>query len=120
MNNPVLPSVSSEAAENQSMATQIEHSGEGDNETSPSAQIDCTYNPKKPKWWKNLSGKATKGQKRAMEFVLSAHRLPIVPYGQFIKWDEIFPEGHDIWFELGFGCGENLLALAHRHRDEKV
>ena len=78
------------------------------------------YNSKKPKWWKNLCGKATKSQKRAMEYVLKTKRCPSVEYGSFINWEELFPKGNDIWFELGFGRGENLLALAHRKRTENI
>ena len=78
------------------------------------------YNHKKPKWWKNICGKPSKAQKRSTKFVLETRRLPPVPYGSFINWNEIFPSGHDVWFEIGFGRGENLLALAHRKRDEKI
>jgi tRNA (guanine-N7-)-methyltransferase len=88
--------------------------------TNTKTRIDYTYNPKKPRWWKNVSGKATKGQKRAMESILMNHRLPVVPYGHFIDWFDIFPEENDIWLEIGFGQGDNLLSLAHLKRDEKV
>ncbi len=90
------------------------------------------YNPKKPKWWNRLGNNgrdATKSQKRAMRKVLdgegidssnaasqsSGLRLPPVPYGTKLDWDEIFPNSiennRDIWLELGFGRGENLQAL---------
>ena len=42
-------------------------------------------------------------------------RLPPVPYGSKLDWDELFPTSsdgnRDIWLELGFGRGENLQAL---------
>ena len=73
-----------------------------------------SYNGHKPKWWKNLCGKATKSQKRAMTEILRDYQLPRTPYGSFLNWKEIFPACSEIWLELGFGRGENLLALAHR------
>eukprot|EP00980_Cylindrotheca_fusiformis_P005101 scaffold1083_cov114-Cylindrotheca_fusiformis.AAC.5 len=82
--------------------------------------INFQYNHRKPKWWKNVSGKPTKGQKRAMQEILITHRLPVVPYGEFIEWFDFFPKGNDIWLEIGFGQGENLLALAHRKRREAI
>jgi tRNA G46 methylase TrmB len=79
------------------------------------------YNARKPKWWKNLGGKLSKAQKRAMTEVLQKHRLPRIPYGSFLEWNEVFPVAagdvsREIWLEIGFGRGENLLALAHRKR----
>jgi tRNA G46 methylase TrmB len=78
------------------------------------------YNSRKPRWWKNICGKATKSQKRSMDEIFKTHRLPNTLYGNFFNWEDIFPRGSDIWLELGFGRGENLLALAHRKRDEKI
>ncbi len=90
------------------------------------------YNPKKPKWWTRLGNNrrdATKSQKRAMRMILdgegtsddtsstprSGLRLPQIPYGSKLDWEEIFPNSvddkRDIWLELGFGRGENLQAL---------
>ena len=105
-----------------------------DDETRTKSPSHVVYNPKKPKWWNRLGNNgrdATKSQKRAMRKVLDregttngtdlplppglALRLPPVPYGSILDWDEIFPnssEGNrDIWLELGFGRGENLQAL---------
>jgi tRNA G46 methylase TrmB len=78
------------------------------------------YNPKKPKWWKSVAGNPTKGQKRATQDVLNTNRIENVPYGEFIEWSNIFPTKNDIWLEIGFGTGENLLALAHRKRNEPI
>jgi hypothetical protein len=100
------------------------------------------YNPRKPKWWKALAGRATKSQKRAIRSVLDDRglRLPEVPFGSTLDWNNVFPpasvvvdathetddeackeqnheQQRDIWLELGFGRGENLLALAHLYRD---
>jgi len=80
------------------------------------------YNSRKPRWWKTISGKPTKSQKRAMH-ATSAWRLPKVSYGEFLDWDNIFPttsaeeqhganNSNEIWLEIGFGNGDNLLALA--------
>ncbi|CAJ1966864.1 unnamed protein product [Cylindrotheca closterium] len=91
-----------------------------DQADKPSHSTDLVYNSKKPRWWKSVAGNATKGQKRAMETILANHRLPSVPYGTFLDWSQIFPENPDIWLEIGFGQGENLLALAHRKRHENV
>ncbi|KAL3938897.1 MAG: hypothetical protein SGBAC_006273 [Bacillariaceae sp.] len=90
-----------------------------DQSEEPSSSTDLIYNPKKPRWWKGVAGNATKGQKRAMETILAHHRLPTVPYGTYLDWSQIFPET-DIWLEIGFGQGDNLLALAHRKRHENV
>jgi tRNA (guanine-N7-)-methyltransferase len=72
------------------------------------------YTARKPKWYKNISGTATKAQKRAMREILEGHRLPRVPYGSFLDWEEIYPQSKEVWLEVGFGRGENLLALASR------
>jgi tRNA G46 methylase TrmB len=72
------------------------------------------YNPNKPKWWKNRSRAPTKGQKKAMNEVLKDHRLPRIPYGTVLDWNDIYPDHNQIWLEIGFGRGENLLALAHQ------
>lgn len=108
----------------EAVATQREESNGGSTSSSANppttARTDLQYNHKKPKWWKILSGKPTKAQKRAMASILVDHRLPVVRYGHFIDWLDIFPKDNDIWLEIGFGQGENLLALAHRQRCEKV
>ncbi|CAB9528447.1 tRNA (guanine-N(7)-)-methyltransferase [Seminavis robusta] len=92
--------------------------------STPSA--DPQYNPKKPLWWKKISGRPTKSQKRSIE-AMSQFRLPRVDYGSFLDWEEIFASttpqdntnnaGREIWLEIGFGTGDNLLASAHQHPD---
>ncbi|CAB9530175.1 tRNA (guanine-N(7)-)-methyltransferase (Partial), partial [Seminavis robusta] len=87
---------------------------------------DPQYNPKKPLWWKKISGRPTKAQKRSID-AMSQFRLPRVDYGSFLDWEEIFASttpqdntnnaGREIWLEIGFGTGDNLLALAHQHPD---
>ena len=86
---------------------------------------------------------ATKSQKRAIRKVLDGTttsttpttgnhpsgttapglRLPPVPYGSKLDWDEVFPgsqeEDRDIWLELGFGRGENLQALLESKLSEE-
>ncbi|KAG7364391.1 putative methyltransferase [Nitzschia inconspicua] len=121
-----------------------------------SAAIRQTYNPRKPKWWKHLAGRATKSQKRAIRNVLDDRglRLPDIPFGSVLDWDKVFASPsldgvttdttkvnndmeynhqqgrtpsenqqddakREIWLELGFGRGENLLALARQYRNRK-
>jgi tRNA (guanine-N7-)-methyltransferase len=72
------------------------------------------YNSRKPKWWKSQCGKATKSQKLAMKEILEGHRSPRVPYGSFLDWGELYSQSKEIWLEVGFGRGENLLGLASR------
>ena len=74
------------------------------------------YESKKPKWWRGLCQKPSKAQKKARAEILEDLRLPRIPYGSFIRWSEVFPKSanDNIWLELGFGRGENFLALAHR------
>lgn len=78
------------------------------------------YKPKKPKWWSRLCGNPTKAQKRATNELFQTHRLPKLEYGDLLNWSSIFPHGKDIWLEIGFGRGENLLALACRRKDENI
>jgi tRNA (guanine-N7-)-methyltransferase len=80
------------------------------------------YNARKPNWWKNLSGKASKGQRLAMAAMMD-YRLDRPAFGETINWDAAFPNNSttstsqqaDVWLELGFGGGENLLALAQQY-----
>ena len=105
---------------------------------------EVQYNPRKPRWWRKLCSRPTKGQKKAMRQVMMNRggekvddsdvstmadirglALPDVPYGQMLDWTNVIgptsndnnprkAEDFDIWLELGFGRGENLLALAHQ------
>ena len=62
-----------------------------------------------------------KNTNNTMSMNMKGLRLPIVPYGSKLKWDDVFSSSssssnvrdssRDIWLELGFGRGENLLAL---------
>ena len=105
-----------------------------DNEAAPSSET--IYNPRKPLWWKKLSGKPSKGQKRAMT-ATSAWRLPKVAWGEFLDWNTVFSpppqllpkeketeiaqvlSGKEIWLEIGFGTGDNLLALAEKYPERR-
>jgi tRNA (guanine-N7-)-methyltransferase len=69
---------------------------------------------KKPLWWRQISRKATKGQRRAMN-EMKACFLPQIKYGDILDWATILPAYDEIWLELGFGQGENLLANCQRH-----
>jgi tRNA G46 methylase TrmB len=56
-----------------------------------------------------------------MRAILGTLRLPSVQHGHYYEWKNIFPPLNDIWIEvLGFGRGENLLALAHRMQNDPV
>lgn len=79
------------------------------------------YNPRKPKWWVKLCGNTSKAQKRAIQQILQTHGLPRREYGTIIDWTEVMrAPNRDIWIEIGMGRGENLLALAHRKKDENA
>jgi tRNA G46 methylase TrmB len=84
-------------------------------------KTDIQYNSRKPKWWKQVAGRTTKAQKQAIAN-MEAHHLPNnIKWGEFYDWSTVFPhlqkddDSHEIWFEIGFGNGENLLALAHKY-----
>ena len=92
---------------------------EGNEEENSEKRGPAQYDSRKPKWWKALCKKPSKAQKKAQTEILQVLRMPRVPYGSYIQWGEVFPCGRndkDIWFELGFGRGENFLALAHRKK----
>jgi len=74
------------------------------------------YKARKPRWWKALSGKATKGQRRSIA-AMKDYKLERPAYGDTIDWDAVFhgTSQGDVWLELGFGGGDNLLALAEKH-----
>jgi tRNA G46 methylase TrmB len=82
--------------------------------------IHQEYTSRKPTWWKQRAGKATKGQRRVMALLQEQYSLRKPSYGEFLSWDAIFPtvSGNDpqreVWLEIGFGLGDNLLCLAAR------
>jgi tRNA G46 methylase TrmB len=85
--------------------------------------IHQEYTSRKPTWWKQRAGKATKGQRRVMALLQEQYSLRKPLYGEFLSWDAIFPtasgsdqqqQHREIWLEIGFGLGDNLLCLAAR------
>jgi tRNA (guanine-N7-)-methyltransferase len=71
----------------------------------------------KPKWWRTLAGRrGTKAQRRAMS-CMSDYILKPVPFGTFVDWNTVFssPAATEIWLEVGFGLGDNLLCNAQLH-----
>lgn len=74
------------------------------------------YNSRKPTWWLRLSRKPTKAQKRVLR-ELAHYRIMKPRYGTLLDWSTVFPQRKDspIWFEIGCGNGDNLLALTHLH-----
>ena len=77
------------------------------------------YSARKPKWWTSLSGRASKGQKRAIAAMVG-YRLERPAYGETVNWGVASPSSSQasVWLELGFGGGENLLALAQYYPDK--
>lgn len=96
------------------------------------------YNSRKPKWWRNLSGRATNAQRRSKTALQDTYQWPCssVPRqgttatDNNIDWKNIYPSlfNHDssnnnsdnssdieIWLEIGFGQGDNLLRLAQEY-----
>ena len=76
------------------------------------------YESRKPKWWYRQFGFGeTKGQKRAFQEMQKTHCIRKPAYGKFLDWSCVFPSDliTKIGFEIGFGSGENILALAKRY-----
>lgn len=79
---------------------------------------EIRYDGRKPRWWKGLYGayKLTPRQRQAYDEMLASHTIPTVSYGEFLNLPMIFPDHQEeVWLELGFGLGDNLLANAQRH-----
>lgn len=77
----------------------------------------CHQKPtSKPKWWKTLAGRrGTKAQRRAI-VAMATHVLESVPFGAFVDWENVFSSNKiEIWLEIGFGLGDNLLCNAQMH-----
>jgi tRNA G46 methylase TrmB len=97
--------------------------------TIPRQQQQPQYMSRKPLWWKRKSGNTTKGQRRAlndpaMQRFKLLHNKPAV-YGEKFQWNQVFnntanERNKEIWLELGFGLGDNLLCLAARSRSTAV
>lgn len=70
---------------------------------------------KKPKWWRRLAGRrGTKVQRAAMERN-EHHMVPKAPYGTYLNFNLPSEKQPEIWLEIGFGQGANLLANAKRN-----
>ena len=102
------------------------------------AVADIVYQNKKPKWWVQRSGRASKAQRKAMR-EMESFKLIRPPYGELIDWSSVFLQDNnshnnsggssssssssssgnesslDVWLEIGFGGGENLLRLAEQY-----
>lgn len=81
------------------------------------------YNARKPKWWLRLSSgqRGTKAQRRLVAEM--EHYAIQAQYGEFIDWNLLFsnlPRDRDIWVEVGFGQGENLLANAQLYPNKAM
>jgi tRNA G46 methylase TrmB len=76
------------------------------------------YNARKPAWWLRLSRRPTKAQKRTI-LTMQEYKIQKPSYGSWIDWNVVFPTRQDraeaapIWYEIGCGNGDNLLALTH-------
>lgn len=78
--------------------------------------VSSQYRSRKPRWWQQKSRKATKAQRRAMQ-TMQEYMLPRQSYGELIDWNDVFQSDAalDVWLEIGFGSGENLLRLAEQY-----
>lgn len=79
-------------------------------------QYCCQKPTSKPKWWKTLAGRrGTKAQRRAIA-AMASHVLESIPFGASIDWENVFSSNkNEIWLEIGFGLGDNLLCNAQIH-----
>lgn len=99
--------------------------------TTPDESSSTTYPSSKPQWWRRIAGRrGTKAQRAAVaRLSASGHVLPKIPYDARLDpacscvLDDVdtssaerrrWPE---VWLELGFGNGANLLANARRRPD---
>jgi len=93
---------------------------EKQHENSSKEESAATYNSRKPRWWKQLSGKASKSQRRAMA-AMQDYKLERPPFGKFIDWEQVFGTTDTrIGIEIGFGAGDNLLCLAQQYAGTNV
>lgn len=53
----------------------------------------------------------TAGQKSAIELLLPRFRIDLTDAGRL---ETLLPAAHEFWLEIGFGCGEHLIANAGR------
>jgi tRNA G46 methylase TrmB len=90
------------------------------------------YNSKKPKWWIQQSRKPGRKIRQAIYALQDEYCLIRPPYGELLDWQSVFesptrprtphqpptaaatPPAEEVWIEIGFGLGDNLLYLAHR------
>ncbi|GAX22334.1 tRNA (guanine-N7-)-methyltransferase [Fistulifera solaris] len=79
------------------------------------------YKHRKPIWWTQISRKGSKAQRRAIKD-MADYLLPRTVHGTFIDWNTSFgraeTETLNIWLEIGFGAGDNLLQLAKQYPDK--
>jgi len=83
------------------------------------------YNRRKPRWWRQRSGKATKSQRTAMQSMKQQNLFLERPaYGECFDWNSVFAKtsnnnhnNQTVWLEIGFGGGDNLLCLAQDYPD---
>jgi len=77
------------------------------------------YSAKKPNWWLRLTPRrGTKAQRRIMA-AMKHYMIPSPRYGELVEWNQIFSSSQceEVWLELGFGLGDNLLRNAEMHPD---
>ena len=89
--------------------------------TQSSINIQTTkYNSRKPAWWLRLARKPTKAQKKILQDSAGqAYRMTRPRYGTLIDWKRVFSqEPLPIWYEIGCGNGDNILALSQLYRQE--
>ena len=68
--------------------------------------------------------KRNKRSKKSRNTMLKTNRLLSMPYGSLLNFHEIFPTtfvaNNDVWLEICFRYGDNLLTLAHRNSNKNI
>lgn len=80
--------------------------------------VRSAYTMQKPKWWRQRSGRPSPRLKRAIQ-AMQEYWLEQPPYGETVDWwNGVFPQAQSsqqqLWIEVGFGLGDNLLRLAEQ------
>lgn len=92
-----------------------DHESEPVEEHSSNTVKSNEYISRKPRWWRQKSHRPSKAQKRAMQEMMEYQLIP-PGYGQVLNWEQVFHKvPREIWLEIGFGDGDNLLRLAEQY-----
>jgi len=87
--------------------------------TTPSSKEQ--YVSRKPLWWRRQARKPSKAQRRLLNDPTTKQRFQLdrpKQYGDFLDWNQVFSSNNNnVWLELGFGLGDNLLRLSEQYAD---